>query len=847
MSSLGVASLESRLLPADDATRTVLAASATSVVPGATLTLTATVSDQTIAANTPTGGTVTFKDGSTTLATVNLSNGTASFSTTTLSTGKHALSASYGGTGTFASSTMSVSPTSTIITIAGTGTSGSSGDAGQATAAQINTPLSVACDAAGDMFIADSGNNVVRKVTPAGIISSVAGTGTGGYTGDGGQASAGQFNLPDNVAIDAAGDLIVADTYSSAIRKVAAAVNVTVGNPTFTVSGIPSSIVAGTAGSVKVKVCNADGTPNTGYTGAVHFTSSDLKAILPADTTLTQGVGTFNVTFKTAATESITATDTATAAVTASQTGITVTPAAAANFVVAGASATGAGQGQSYTITADDAYGNVATGYTGTVHFTSTDPKAALPADSTLTKGVGTFNVTFKTAGTQAITATDSASPSLTGSQTGIVVTPATASKLTMTGAVNETAGGIETITVTALDSFGNVATGYAGTVHLASSDGQAVLPADSTLSKGVGVFDLTLKTAGTESIGAADTANANLAVSNPGIVVTPAAAARFALTGVADEAAGGVETVTVTAYDAYGNVATGYSGTVKPTSTDPHASYPTTVTPTAGVAQFPFTPVTAGSQTLSVADSAAATVAGLAKFTVSPAAAAALVVTGASGGVAGSVEQVTVTAFDAYGNVATGYNGTLHATSSDPNATLPGDLTLTAGTATVPVTLVKAGTDSVTLTDTQASNLTGSATGIVVTPAATTRFVVGGPAATIAGQGQTYTITATDVYGNFTPDYSGTVHYSSSDLAAIVEPNQFAEAAFRADGDPLQHASWEPILDRHDANFPHCAELLRIFDLMSCHTATSDLPSINIHQRPPKFPGLALFSPGTR
>jgi len=749
MSSLGVASLESRLLPADDATRTVLAASATSVVPGATLTLTATVSDQTIAANTPTGGTVTFKDGSTTLATVNLSNGTASFSTTTLPTGKHALSASYGGTGTFASSTMSVSPTSTIITIAGTGTSGSSGDAGQATAAQINTPLSVACDAAGDMFIADSGNNVVRKVTPAGIISSVAGTGTGGYTGDGGQASAGQFNLPDNVAIDAAGDLIVADTYSSAIRKVAAAVNVTVGNPTFTVSGIPSSIVAGTVGSVKVQVSNADGTPDTGYTGAVHFTSSDLKAILPADTTLTQGVGTFNVTFKTAATESITATDTATAAVTASQTGIAVTPAAAANFVVAGASATGAGQGQSYTITADDAYGNVATGYTGTVHFTSTDPKAALPADSTLTKGVGTFNVTFKTAGTQAITATDSASPSLTGSQTGIVVTPATASKLTMTGAVNETAGGIETITVTALDSFGNVATGYAGTV--------------------------------------------------------------------------------------------------KPTSTDPHASYPTTVTPTAGVAQFPFTPVTAGSQTLSVADSAAATVAGLAKFTVSPAAAAALVVTGASGGVAGSVEQVTVTAFDAYGNVATGYNGTLHATSSDPNATLPGDLTLTAGTATVPVTLVKAGTDSVTLTDTQASNLTGSATGIVVTPAATTRFVVGGPAATIAGQGQTYTITATDVYGNFTPDYSGTVHYSSSDLAAIVEPNQFAEAAFRADGDPLQHASWEPILDRHDANFPHCAELLRIFDLMSCHTATSDLPSINIHQRPPKFPGLALFSPGTR
>jgi outer membrane protein assembly factor BamB len=81
-----------------------------------------------------------------------------------------------------------------------------------------------------------------------------------------------------------------------------------------------------------------------------------------------------------------------------------------------------AGVAGSVTVTAKDAYENTATGYAGTVHFTSSDGAAVLPANATLTNGVGTFSVTLETAGTQSVTATDTGNSSITGSQTGIVV-----------------------------------------------------------------------------------------------------------------------------------------------------------------------------------------------------------------------------------------------------------------------------------------------------------------------------------------------------------------------------------------------------------------------------------------
>src|SRR5262249_28110065 len=108
-------------------------------------------------------------------------------------------------------------------------------------------------------------------------------------------------------------------------------------------------------------------------------------------------------------------------------TGITVTPAAAASFVLSGFPATVAGgMPGNETVTAKDAFGNTATGFTGTVHVTSSDTHAVLPADHAYTAadaGVHAFSVTLNTAGVQSITATDTVDSTLRGSQSGITVT----------------------------------------------------------------------------------------------------------------------------------------------------------------------------------------------------------------------------------------------------------------------------------------------------------------------------------------------------------------------------------------------------------------------------------------
>jgi hypothetical protein len=178
-------------------------------------------------------------------------------------------------------------------------------------------------------------------------------------------------------------------------------------------------------------------------------------------------------------------------------------------------------------------YGNVATGYTGTVHFSSSDGQAALPADTTLTGGAGSFNTTLKTAGTQSLTVRDIANGALTATENNIHVNPGTASALVFTGyPITTTAGTASTFLLSAKDAYGNVATGYTGSVHFSSSDPQAVLPGTGIFSSGAGNFSATFKTAGTQSFTVTDSSNGVLTASHAGIAVNPAAASTLAVTG---------------------------------------------------------------------------------------------------------------------------------------------------------------------------------------------------------------------------------------------------------------------------------------------------------------------------
>ncbi|MER7225902.1 hypothetical protein ABT370_22285, partial [Streptomyces rubradiris] len=107
-----------------------------------------------------------------------------------------------------------------IGTVAGNGTAGFSGDGGPATAAQLNCPRGVAVDSTGTLYIADGTNHRVRKVTPDGKISTVAGNGTAGFGGDGGPATAARLNLPLAVAVDSAGVLYITEYHNHRVRKV---------------------------------------------------------------------------------------------------------------------------------------------------------------------------------------------------------------------------------------------------------------------------------------------------------------------------------------------------------------------------------------------------------------------------------------------------------------------------------------------------------------------------------------------------------------------------------------------------------------------------------------------------
>ncbi len=114
--------------------------------------------------------------------------------------------------------------TGIITTLAGTGTRGSSGDGGLATAAALSDPNSIALNGSGDLYIADSGNDRIRKVSAAtGIITTVAGTGTRGFSGDGGPATGASLHFPTGVALDGSGNFYIADSSNDRIRKVTAA------------------------------------------------------------------------------------------------------------------------------------------------------------------------------------------------------------------------------------------------------------------------------------------------------------------------------------------------------------------------------------------------------------------------------------------------------------------------------------------------------------------------------------------------------------------------------------------------------------------------------------------------
>ncbi|MBV8529381.1 MAG: IPT/TIG domain-containing protein [Candidatus Dormibacteraeota bacterium] len=641
-------------------------------------------------------------------------------------------------------------------------------------------------------------------------------TGTVGFTSSDGSATlpanysftandGGAHTFTNGVTLRTVGSQSVTAT-DQANATIAGSGGITVNPATATtlVVSLPASVSDGASFTLSVTARDAYGDTATGYRGTVHLTSSDLTATLPADYTFVPGdTGAHSFSngakLKTTGSQSITATDTVTSSIMGSASTNVAAGGPAVSLLVSAPAGISGGQSFSFTVTAQDVSGATSTGYVGTVHFTSTDATASLPANYTFgsaDKGFHVFTATLNdSTAAQTITATDTVISTIHGTSAPVAVA-GPAAKFSVAAPSTATAGVPVIVSVTAEDASGKLATNYTGTVHITTTDSAAVLPANHTFTSGdcgvagpgnldcgVRQFTVTFHTAaGPFTVTATDTLAGTVNGTSASVAVSAGPAAKLLFSSAPLSAtAGSTFGVTVKAEDSFNNTATGYAGTVTFTASDTAAAVvlPADYTFVPGDAgQHAFSGlsfVSAGTRTLTAADKndPGAIIAAATTVTVNPAGASTLVVAAPHEVTASSPFSLRVSAYDPYGNVAMGYRGTVTFTSSDPAAALPGNYVYTAGDSGVhafSATLNTPGSSarSVTATDTVSSSITGAAS--IQVAGATSSLTVQLSATTSAiGAPLTATVSAFDPFGNPAIGYAGTVHFTSSDAQAAL------------------------------------------------------------------------------
>ncbi|OJT27433.1 hypothetical protein BO221_05530 [Archangium sp. Cb G35] len=387
-------------------------------------------------------------------------------------------------------------------------------------------------------------------------------------------------------------------------------------------------------------------------------------------------------------------------------------------------STTIAGADNTVTVTVRDAYGNAAEDYAGTVSFSSSDAAADKPAPYAFVaadKGQHAFeHVKLRTPGDQSLTVS---APGLLEATLHTEVGHGEPSTLLLTGLPATVDAGVTSdLTVEVRDGFGNRVTGYTGTVVLSSTDSRATLASEytfTTTDNGIKTFPVKLLTAGAQSVTVQDKAVTALQA-KADTSVKWLSAARFVLEAPASVEAGSPLSLTVTVLDAHDNAVKDYTREVTFSVDADDATGPSTYTfagTDEGSRRFDFTLEKAVSTKITVTDTAGLTASHTVSVSHAPASSLVMVApsTPLEAGVAFTVD---VTLKDAYGNVATGYTGTLGFTSSDPQLVSPasGELTSAdAGHKVFSVTLKTAGEQSLSVKDLARAFLADTASSLMV------------------------------------------------------------------------------------------------------------------------------------
>jgi hypothetical protein len=540
-------------------TTTTLAVSNNPSIYGQPVTFTATVRAVAPASGTPTGSVTFVVDGGTPTPVLMNALGQASLTLPALAVGKHTINASFFANPSYENSDVTI--TQTVNLAVG--------------------PATLPADAPGEDYSA--------------TISATGGSGKYSYT-----LSAGA--LPPGLSLSGAGVLsgrtTVTGTYNFTIKATDTVLSGVTGSEAYTLSihpGAPTSVTVSapstaTAGTAFRVTVTAQDDYGNGYSGPATLSSSDGQAVTPASVSLVNGTATVYVTLKAAGTVALTATA---AKVTGTSADITVNPAAAVRFVVSAPSKATAGSSFAVTITALDAYGNVVTGSNGSVKLYSSDGQTVTPISVTLSNGTVTVPVTLDVAHTVVLTAGNGV---IGGSSSLIAVSPAL-TDISVSAPGTATAGIGFTVKLTCKDAFGN---GYTGLVNLASSDGQPVTPVVVQMTNGSAIFPAVLKKAGTVTL----TATADsLTGTSADITVNPAVAVKFVVSAPGTATVGIGFNITITAEDAFGNVVTGYNGSVRLYCSDGQAVTPAGVTLSNGKATVAVTLKIAHTVTLTAGD----------------------------------------------------------------------------------------------------------------------------------------------------------------------------------------------------------------------------------------------------
>jgi alpha-tubulin suppressor-like RCC1 family protein len=438
-------------------------------------------------------------------------------------------------------------------------------------------------------------------------------------------------------------------------------------------------------------------------------------------------------------------------------------PAAASATVSGVATPRTVGVTSAITISVKDGSGKLAYGYRGTIHFTSSDPAATLPSNYTFTgadRGSHVFLVTLSTPGTQSVTATDTVTSSLHGAQSGIGVAVATAPGAPTRANAVAGNGSATASWIAPVSSGGSVITSYVVT----SNPGGATCTTRATSCRVTGLlngrpYTFTVRAANAAGTGPSSGASSAVIPGTPGapdrVTATPSKGAAL-VSWVAPGFVGA-------------SAIAGFTVTASPGGRTCSITGLTNGTP------YTFTVTAHNSAGTGPASSPS-------KAAVPSSATHLLVSVTPLSVTAGTAFNLVVKATDAGGHIATDYRGTIHITTSDPwpyfgwVSYLPSDYTFTAadaGTHTFKVTLVTAGTQSVTATDTVAKTIKGSQTGIVVKAGVVKTLTVSGlTTPRTKGVAGTIRVTAVDAYGNRVSGYTGTVHFTSSDTSAKLPAN---------------------------------------------------------------------------